>query len=225
MRRFFFALSSAPADSQPSQSSMNALLRGLAMGFCIAAPVGPIGLLCIRRSIVDGRWIGFATGLGAASADGVYGLVAVSGLTVVTHFLVVYQRWIQAIGGGFLVYLGLAILCTRPSAAPAVSDSKRGWWSAYSSTCLFTLSNPATVLSFIAVFAGLGVGGTAGDSRATVFLVAGVVLGSTAWWLFLSSVAGWVGGKATPTHLRGINIVSGSLVAVFGILQLVQVLR
>ena len=201
---------------------MEIVARGFIIGFCIAAPVGPIGLLCIRRSLVEGRATGFATGLGAASADGVYGLLAVSGLTAVTRFLTAYQPWIQALGAGFLIYLGLSIFRQGSPAEQRLSDTYLSRWKAYRSTFLLTLSNPATILSLIGIFAGLGMNRTAEGFGSSTLLVIGVVLGSATWWLFLSSAASWLGSKTKPSQLRWINFVAGGLIAGFGVFQLLQ---
>jgi threonine/homoserine/homoserine lactone efflux protein len=133
------------------------LVKGLAIGFAIAAPVGPIGVLCIRRSLTDGQRIGLATGLGAATADAAYGAVAAFGLTAVSTFLVKQRMALGIIGGAFLCYLGLRTWLSKPAEKPAEARGS-GLASAYSSTLLLTLTNPTTILSFVAVFAGFGLG-------------------------------------------------------------------
>src|SRR5438045_2795843 len=168
-----------------SSARMAFLAKGLAIGFCIAAPVGPIGVLCIRRSLAEGRQIGLATGLGAATADAAYGCVAGFGLTAISGFLVGEKFWLGLIGGAFLCYLGLRTFLARP-AERAAEARGGGWFTAYFSTLLLTLSNPATILSFVAVFAGFGLG-TSRDFPAASALVAGVFIGSALWWLLLTS--------------------------------------
>src|SRR6266566_8617346 len=133
-------------------------LRGVAIGFSIAAPVGPIGVLCIRRTLAEGRGCGFASGLGAATADAVYGCVAGFGLTSVSNLLVSQQTWLRLIGGLFLCYLGVKSFFARQARSAAASKSG-ALTGAYASTFLLTLTNPMTILSFAAVFAGLGLGG------------------------------------------------------------------
>ncbi len=197
---------------------MPPLLKGVVIGFSIAAPVGPIGLLCLRRSLANGRLSGFVSGLGAATADAFYGLVAALGLTALTHFLVQHQMPLRIAGGLFLFYLGLRIARTPPAAASAETrnDAPR-LGTAYVSTLLLTLTNPATILTFLGVYAGLGLQERSTSASA---LVAGVFLGSAAWWLLLSAAAAWFGRKATVPQLRWINRASGLSVAAFGVWQL-----
>src|SRR5881409_981452 len=138
-------------------------VRGVAIGFSIAAPVGPIGVLCIRRTLAEGRLCGFASGLGAATADAVYGCVAGFGLTAVSNLLVSQQTWLRLIGGLFLCYLGVKSFFAGP-AQTAAAPKSGALAGAYASTFLLTLTNPMTILSFAAVFAGLGLGGGATDN-------------------------------------------------------------
>ena len=129
--------------------------QGLLLGFSIAAPVGPIGLLCIRRSWSGGARTGFASGLGAATADAAYGAVAAFGPTAVSGFLQGHQSWIGIPGGLFLCYLGLRTLLAQPPVATAGTGGSQ-LVTAYTSTFFLTLANPATIVSFIAVFAAFG---------------------------------------------------------------------
>jgi threonine/homoserine/homoserine lactone efflux protein len=164
------------------------MLKGLAIGFSIAAPVGPIGVLCIRRSLLEGRQVGLATGIGAATADAIYGCVAAFGLTVISSALVGYRSWLGFLGGLFLCYLGVRTFMSSPAARVAEIQG-RGLLAAYLSTLFFTLTNPMTILSFVAVFAGLGLGSSPNYLAASV-LVTGVFIGSALWWLLLSSGVG-----------------------------------
>ena len=195
------------------------LLRGLIIGFSIAAPVGPIGVLCIRRTLADGRAVGFAAGLGAATADALYGAVAGFGLTVVSTALVGRQGWLRLIGGAFLCWLGARTFLARP-AAEAAAVRGAGLLGAYASTLALTLTNPMTILSFAAVFAGLGVGGAGGDYRVAAVLVLGVFAGSALWWLALSGAVGLLRDRVTPRGLRWVNRASGTIIAGFGALAL-----
>jgi len=130
-------------------------LSGLAIGFSIAAPVGPIGVLCVRRTLVEGRTSGFVSGLGAASADAIYGSIAAFGLTLISNFLITQQVWLRLIGGLFLCCLGLKTLLAKP-AEQAATAKGNGLIGAYVSTFFLTLTNPMTIISFAAIFAGLG---------------------------------------------------------------------
>jgi len=135
-------------------------LQGLILGFSIAAPVGPIGVLCIRRTLADGQAAGFVSGLGAATADAIYGSVAVFGLSGLSAILVGQQAVLRLAGGLFLVYLGARTFLSRPAqaGASAAGSQRRGLTGAYLSTLFLTLTNPITILAFAAIFAGLGVG-------------------------------------------------------------------
>ena len=200
---------------------MSHFLSGLALGFSIAAPVGPIGLLCIRCTLTHGRLNGFLCGLGAATADAIYGAIAALGLSAVTSFLLGAQTWLQLGGGLFLVWLGWKTLRAKPPAprsADALAAGARA--GGYFSTLFLTLANPMTILSFVGIFAGLGLGATAGSTRSAGWLVLGVFLGSAAWWLVLSAAAGWLGGRLQHGGLRALNLASGLIIAAFGFWQL-----
>ena len=200
------------------------LLRGLVLGFSIAAPVGPIGVLCIRRTIAEGRMMGLATGLGAAVADGLYGAIAAFGLTWISAALVSQQRWIRVVGGLFLLYLGLRTCFSRP-ADEAAGASGRGLLGAFGSTFLLTVTNPMTILSFVAVFAGLGLGSGASGKMAAALLVIGVVAGSAAWWLTLSGTVAAHRGRFDLRALAWVNRVSGAVIAAFGVISLAGLLE
>jgi threonine/homoserine/homoserine lactone efflux protein len=190
-------------------------LKGAAIGFGVAAPVGPIGILCIRRSIRDGAWWGFIPGLGAATADAAFGAVAGFGLTSISSLLVRWQFWLGLCGGVFLCFLGVRAFLDKAaeSAAPVRSDRLP---SVYASTLLLTLSNPSTILSFAAIFAGFGLGLSA-DYRDAAALVLGVFAGSAFWWSILSSGIGLLRSRVTPAWTRTINRVSGCVLLSFGI--------
>jgi len=185
----------------------------------IAAPVGPIGVLCIQRTLAHGRMSGLATGLGAATADGMYGAIAAFGLAVISNALVGQQFWFRLIGGVFLLYLGVRTLRSKPAttAAPRAHSTLA---SDYLSTLFLTLTNPMTILSFAAVFAGLGVGAAGGGYGAAAVLVLGVFAGSALWWLVLSGAVGLLRHRVTPRGLRWVNRASGTIIAGFGALAL-----
>jgi threonine/homoserine/homoserine lactone efflux protein len=198
---------------------MDIFLRGLLIGFSIAAPVGPIGVLCIRRTLAEGRLTGFLSGLGAASADMLYGAVAAFGLTAVQDLLVGQQVWLRLIGGLFLLYLGIKTYFSKPAEqAAAVKGLSHS--SAYLSTFFLTLTNPVTILAFVAIFAGLRLGETNGDYASAALIVLGVFLGSAAWWLTLSAGVGLLRSKFTSTTLVWVNRLAGLVITTFGILAL-----
>jgi threonine/homoserine/homoserine lactone efflux protein len=202
---------------------MNAslLIQGFIIGFSIAAPVGPIGVLCIRRTLALGRASGLVSGLGAATADAMYGSVAALGLTFISSFLVSQQTGLRLVGGGFLCYLGVRTLLARP-AQQAASARGDGLLGAYGSTFVLTLTNPMTIISFAAIFAGLGIGSAAGDYVSAVVLVLGVFLGSATWWLLLSGGVSLVRGRFNSRWLGWVNWVSGSVILGFGLLALLS---
>lgn len=194
------------------------LLRGLVLGFAIAAPVGPVGVLVIRRSLADGRAAGFSSGLGAATADALYGAIAGFGLTLVSAFLVEQQGWLRLVGGAFLCYLGAKTLLARPADEAAAAGRSKGGSlpGAYASTFFLTLTNPMTILSFAAIFAGMGAGAGSEGGASAALLVAGVFLGSASWWLLLSVGAGLLRGRVGARGMRVVNVVSGTLILAFG---------
>jgi len=194
------------------------LLKGLAVGLSIAAPVGPIGLLCIRRSLEQGRMAGLATGLGAATADTAFGAIAGFGLTAVSGFLLAHVTSLRLVGGAALCYLGVRTFLSAPArkAAQAGTD---GLLSAYGSTVLLTLANPMTILSFVAMFAGFGIA-LSPNYLAAGTLVAGVFIGSALWWLFLSSSVAWMRHRLSGEWMQTINRLSGGAIVVFGLYSL-----
>ena len=200
------------------------LLRGLIIGFSIAAPVGPIGVLCIRRTLAKGKSSGLISGRGAATADAIYGSIAGFGLTFISNFLISQQVWLRLIGGGFLCYLGLKTFLASPS-KQAVSTNGNGLISAYVSTFFLTLTNPITILSFAAIFAGLGVGSASRNYFSAGVLVVGVFIGSALWWLLLSSGVGLFGEKLNVTGLRWVNRISGMVIIIFGIVALLSLIK
>jgi len=198
------------------------ILKGLLIGFSIAAPVGPIGVLCIRRSLAEGRRIGLMTGLGAATADAVFGFVAAFGLTAVSGFLIGQKFWLGTIGGLFLCYLGVRTLLSSPS-EKAAETRGGGLLPAYMSTFLLTLTNPMTILSFMAVFAGLGLGSSPDYFSASI-MVTGVFTGSAFWWLLLSSGVAAFRARLNSDWMRLVNRMSGGVILAFGLYSLSTVL-
>ncbi|HLG64674.1 MAG TPA: LysE family transporter [Ktedonosporobacter sp.] len=196
-------------------------VRGLLIGLSIAAVVGPMSVLCIQRTVHRGFSYGLASGLGVATADGLYGCVAGFGLTVIATFLVNQQGWIRGLGGLFLIYLGCKTLLTRPAERAAAAAKATSFVSAYASTFLLTLTNPLTILSFAAIFAVIGVGGQ-NSPLAALLVVAGVFLGSATWWLLLTGGISLLRGKFTYQWLLWINRLSGGIIAFFGLLALLS---
>ncbi|MGD9310595.1 MAG: LysE family translocator [Desulfosarcina sp.] len=194
-------------------------IKGLVFGFSIAAPVGPIGVLCIRRSLTGGWLAGLLTGMGAATADAFYGCVAGFGLAGITGLLIGQRDWIQLAGGMFLCYLGLRLLMSannQPVGTESPGSGARGYFSAL----LLTLTNPMTILSFTAVFAGMGLGAIGTAHLDAAWLVAGVFCGSMAWWFILTSTISLFNTNMNARSMRWINRLSGTVLAGFGLLAL-----
>jgi len=195
--------------------------EGMVIGLSIAAPVGPIGLLCIQRTLAKGRASGLASGLGAASADALYGAIAGFGITSVSGFLVTQQLWIRLLGGLFLILLGVRVfLRVPPSRAEVTGGLNLG--RDYASTLGLTLSNPLTIVSFAAVFVGLGLVGSSGDFASATSLVLGVFAGSALWWVILSTTVGAIKGRLRPLHLRWINRLSGAMIVCYGLIAILS---
>lgn len=213
------------------------LLKGFILGFSIAAPVGPIGLLCIQRTLARGRMHGFVSGLGAATADMLYGMVAALGFGAVMQFLLGLQFWLQLAGGLFLLWLGARILYREgltqrtppaipspdrspPTACHLIDDKLRpadaGVLRGFASIFVLTLANPATILSFIAVFAAMGLGSVP-DKSSAALLVSGVFLGSATWWLCLSFISGLLRGHLNDGRMRAVNLVAGGCITALGL--------
>ena len=200
----------------PTAEALRALLKGLALGFSIAAPVGPIGVLVIRRTMTRGFRSGFASGLGAASADAVYGVIAAAGLTLVSDFLVRQAFWMRLLGGGFLLVLGVRIFFSRPT-DPDAPPARGGSGGDYFSTFLLTLSNPMTIIAFVAILGGLGAGGGGAFRLGAFLLVLGVFSGSALWWLTLSALVGALRARLTGSALAWVNRAAGAVIVVFAI--------
>ena len=244
------------------------LLRGLALGLSIAAPVGPIGVLVIRRTLANGYLTGIASGMGAATADMLYGAVAAFGLTAISGFLLGERLWIHLIGALFLGYLGAKTLLARPASAasspasslappteasrsltpiavtptpvarlgmsasdvalaPGRPPRRRGGGAlrlagAYASTVALTLANPATILSFVAIFAGVGIVSARGGYASAAYTVAGVFCGSALWWLLLCGGVSLARRAFSPRALRWVSALSGAILLAFAVYAIVS---
>jgi len=192
--------------------------RGFAIGFTIAMGIGPMSLLTIRRTIAHDRAYGLVSGLGIAAADATYGAIAAFGLTAVTAALVGARPALALIGGAFLVWLAIRTLRARPMSAVAAGDERPGLPGAWLSMYGLTMTNPATILSFAAIFAGFGLSG--GSVLDAAFLTLGVFLGSSLWWVVLTTVVGGLRARLTPAVLVAINRLSGLVLLAFGTLAI-----
>lgn len=202
-------------------------IKGIAFGFLLAATVGPMWVLCLRRTLAAGAMVGFASGMGIAVADAIYGTIAAFGLAAVSSFLIGQGFWIGLLGSAFLLWLGAKTLIATPAPidpGPGVADaSARNLAAAFFSTLGLTLANPPTILAFAAIFAGLGLAANA-DYAIAAAVVAGVFLGSAGWWVILAAGAGRLRTRLGPAWMRAINIVSGLTILGFAAWQLAQLL-
>lgn len=197
-------------------------IKGLVIGFSLAVPVGPIALLCIRRTLARGLLSGLFSGLGAATADIFFGVAAGFGVTFLSNFLVKYSVILRLVGGAFLCYLGVRTFKSIPPNTP-VNHDEIGLVRDYVSTLFLTLTNPMSVIALAAVFAAAGVGQPEGNYYLSTFvLVLGVGLGSAMWWLILTGGVSFFHGKINPAGLRLINRLSGTAISLFGIAVLLS---
>ena len=202
-------------------------LQGLGIGIAIAAPVGVIGILCIQRTLNQGRWVGFVSGMGAATADGLYGSIAGLSLSTIADTLMTQSHWLMLLGGLFLCGLGVTTFRQTPPRPDAArnTEPKLPLAKAYISVLLLTLTNPLTIFSFLGVFSGLGLGQTNGGPMEAIALVSGVFLGSALWWLTLSSGVYYLSHYFKPGWLLWLNRASGIGIAAFGVVALQQFIQ
>jgi threonine/homoserine/homoserine lactone efflux protein len=197
-------------------------VRGFILGFTIAAAVGPISLLVIRRTLAEGRIVGLASGLGVATADGLYGAIAAFGLGAVTQILVEARPVLGFAGGVFLLWLAWTTARAAPHDPAAAPPRRGGLAGAYLSILGLTLTNPMTILSFGALFAGLGV--TAGDPAGAALVTLGVLLGSGAWWVLLTTITSALRSRVTTAWIRRINVASGVAIGAFALVSIASVI-
>jgi threonine/homoserine/homoserine lactone efflux protein len=198
-------------------------LKGIAIGLFFAVPVGPIGVLCIRRSIAHGFQSGLATGLGAATADAIFGGIAAFGLTTISSFLVGQTFWLGLVGGLLLCYLGFGTFLSKPKERD-FDPRAAGLNGIYFSTLVLTITNPMSILLFAAAFAGFGIADSRGYFGATA-LVLGIFAGSTIWWLVLSGGVSYFRSRFDLKQIKWVNRLSGAVICLFGIYTLQRLVR
>lgn len=204
-------------------SDASFFLKGAIIGFSIAAPVGPIGILCIRKTLQYGRWSGLFSGLGAAVADMLYGIVGAFGLTLISNALLAHQFWLRLIGGIFLIYLGGKTFFAKPTEKVSAVSHKT-LLSDFISTFFLTLTNPMTILSYLAIFAGLGLTGIQSNYSHATWLVLGVFIGALLWWIILSEGVTFFRKRVSQKVMTWINRIAGSFIVAFGIAALITIL-
>lgn len=199
------------------------LLKGIVIGFAMAVPIGPIGIICIRKTLTEGRMRGLVIGLGAATADMIYGSIAAFGITIISDTLLSQRVWIRLTGGALLLFLGVRTFRAQPK-DPKIEIQSSGWLRSYFTTIFLTLTNPLTVFAFIAVFAALGLGNGLGFLSATV-LVTGVFTGSFLWFLSLSSGATFFRRKLDMVGMQWVNKIAGILIIISGVIAIASLLK
>ena len=206
----------------PVQMLLAFFLKGILVGLVIAVPVGPVGIMCVRRSIFEGKLVGFVSGLGAATADAVFGIIAGFGITTVAHLLLDYQDWLRAIGGCILLLVGGHSLLAKPQAQlDSPPDPESLSWD-FVSTFVLTLANPITILAFLGIFAAIGLSGAEATLAHAAILVLGVWAGSLMWWLALSFGLGGFARSLDRRHLAWVNRGSGGILLLSGAALLVS---
>jgi threonine/homoserine/homoserine lactone efflux protein len=195
-------------------------VKGLIIGFALAAPVGPIAAICVQRTMNQGRLAGFLSGLGSAAADAVYGTAAAFGASFIAEFLLEHGTVMQKVGGAVLVVMGIRLFLTKPADEKARAGGARSNLGLFLSTFLLTLTNPMTFLAFGAIFATMGLGAVKGHSILTFDLVAGVTLGALAWWTLLVFAVHAIRRRFTYSKLVWVNRGAGIFVVAVGILYI-----
>jgi len=191
-------------------------LKGVVVGVVIAVPVGPVGVMCVRRTILEGKLSGFASGLGAATADAVFGVIAGFGLTAVSDWLIDYQQWLRVVGGCYLLYIGGSAFAAEPPRELESGNDPEGLLRDFFSTFVLAVTNPITVLAFLGIFAAIGLGGTQATFGHAAILVLGVWSGSLLWWLMLSFGVGYFRHSIEPRHFAWISRGSGAILFLSG---------
>ena len=198
---------------------MSLFIKGLIVGFCLAAPVGPIAAICVQRTISK-RWLsGILSGMGAAAADAVYGAIAAFGATIISEFLITEHEWLQKVGGVILLVLGARLLLMRPVERQNGTQN-RGLAGDFLSTFVLTLTNPMTFVAFAAIFATMGIGAVHGRPMLTIELVGGVFVGSAAWWVILCAGAFALRRHFDFKKLVLVNRATGVFVIAVGLVYL-----
>ncbi|HPF46020.1 MAG: LysE family transporter [Alphaproteobacteria bacterium] len=192
---------------------------GIFIGLIMAAPIGPVNIICIRRALTMGSMNGFVVGLGAALADGFFGALAAFGLAGLTRVLNDFNGWIEIVGGTVVIIIGARLWFSHPHVAE-VNDSYKDRFKAAIGTFLLTMTNPLTVLGFVAVFVSLGLGNMGNNYLNATAVSVGILLGSTLWWAMLSIGAGKISKKLTDEHLEKVNKISAVIIIIFGLIAI-----
>ena len=198
--------------------------KGLLVGILIAAPVGPVGTLCVQRTFTEGRLNGFISGMGATTADVIFGFIAAFGLTVISNFLIEQQEWLRLVGGLFVSFLGIKILFLNPKNRHIDRPSGRSFLKSFLSAFVMTITNPITILTLALMFAGLGLVVQNAQFGAASLMVFGVFIGSSIIWLALWGLTVTFREKFSLSKMAVVNKVAGMIIIIFGMLSLLSLL-
>ena len=198
--------------------------KGVLVGFMMAVPLGPMGVLCIKRTLSQGRKSGFVTGLGIATIDALYGAVAALGIAFIAAFIITHKISIQSVGILILLYLGIAIFLEKPTSLKVQKSMTKSLMRDYCSAAILTICNPITILSFIGALAAVDIANNFGQDLPLI-LVLGIFIGSMLWWSILSIALGSVRHTLTKQQMLFINKIAGGIILLFALALLLQVLR
>lgn len=193
------------------------LLKGVAIGLAIAAPTGPVAVLCIKRTLLLGLPAGVASGLGAVVGDVFYGAIAAFGVAAVSSVLLAHEQILRIVGGGFLLWLGIKLLRNPPNPDARNAVNGVGLFAYFLSSVVLTVTNPLTIIGFTAIFAGFGVMDRALTLGDGAILLAGIALGAALWWLSLAAFASLFRRRLDAEHLTWLNRISGGLMLIFAL--------
>lgn len=200
----------------------NLLLTCIFSGFFLAAPIGPVNLICIRRTLTDGYIAGLTVGLGAAAADTVYGYAAAAGLSFITDFILQYHIAFRWGGGLFIIYLGFRTLHAVVQENSDDKTAAAGLYKLFAGIFLLTLTNPITLFTFIALFSSLGVAVLVTNAVSAAIAAFGVFCGSALWWVTLTSIVQLMRKKVTARSLKRINKLAGTIIILLGIASIIK---
>ncbi len=200
-------------------------LKGIAIGIGASAPLGPIGVICIQRTLNKGRLSGFVSGLGAALADSFYAIIAGLGLSIIVNFIKEQQIYFEIVGVALLFFIGLRIFYANPAKQLRRQKQKgSNLFSDFFSILALTISNPMAVFLFLALFAGLGLVDEQGGMFSTLQIVIGVFSGAAAWWFTLSTLVNLFREKFRLRRLWWINKIAGLAIFLFGVFAIIGML-
>lgn len=197
-------------------------IKCIISGFLLAAPIGPVNLICIRQTLSEGRLPGLIVGLGAAMADAVYGYAAAAGLSVLTAFILHYNTAFRWGGGLLIIYLGVRAFRTTPHSPANENTPTKSLYKLFAGVFFLTLANPVTVFTFIAVFSSFGIALLVTNLFTTALAASGVFVGSALWWILLTSIVCLFRNRVTPSVIGKVNKIAGIIIILLGIASILE---